>query len=164
MRAAGKRVRVQRVFSTQKNWPALLKFVLVYPPKPGHKYEYRGYRTRIYVYRLYPAGFNKPLGWRCLASSQRYDVDYEPTTCVCLPAWTALVACSSCSGDRRERECATWHAAGSQHCLLSLWDPHDCLAPRGCFFVRYLISFSVPWLVITAVEKEEKIHLQGLPE
>jgi hypothetical protein len=48
-------------FFPKKNWPALLKFVPVYPPIPGHGYKYRGYRTRVHGYGLYPAGFSKPL-------------------------------------------------------------------------------------------------------
>jgi hypothetical protein len=45
-RAVGKRVRVQRVFSEKKlTGPSQARTrVLVYPPIPGHGYEYRGYR------------------------------------------------------------------------------------------------------------------------
>jgi hypothetical protein len=48
-------------FFSKKNWPALLKSVPVYPPIPGHGYKYRGYRTRVHGYGLYPAGFSIPL-------------------------------------------------------------------------------------------------------
>jgi hypothetical protein len=57
---AGKRVRVQRVFS-KKTLPGPSQTrtrVPVYPPLPGHGYEYRGYGSRVHGYGLYPAGFS----------------------------------------------------------------------------------------------------------
>jgi hypothetical protein len=58
-RAAGKRVRVQRVFSKKKNWPALLKPVSVYPstrlyPGTGTCTAGTGHG---YTVRVVPGGF-----------------------------------------------------------------------------------------------------------
>jgi hypothetical protein len=76
VRAAGKRVRVQRVFKKKKlTGPSQTRTrVPVYPPILGHGYGYRGYRTRIYRYGLYPAGFSKPLS-RC---DLRHDMWFGP--------------------------------------------------------------------------------------
>jgi hypothetical protein len=63
-RAAGKRVRVQQVFSKKKlTGPSQTRtHVPVYQPILGHGYGYRGYWARVHGYGLYPAGFSKPLG------------------------------------------------------------------------------------------------------
>jgi hypothetical protein len=56
---AGKRVRVQRVFSKKTlTGPSQTRTcVPVYPPIPGHGYGYRGYGPRVHGYGFVPGGF-----------------------------------------------------------------------------------------------------------